>query len=259
MDLAESAVLAFSVSRCGGACKWRHRPDPVRTSAASPPVVDVINKMWHATNRVHASPAKGEAHRWRSGLPDQVTELSLASGHPPAAFPQPSLPQFASVRSLGRSARGAVQTDGLKPERRHARHAVCGPRIAESDARFGGAVVTPIWGSCGMALSATADAHAGRSGASSRGCLHRAPAQLAGRRGRRGRRPGSKVLPDARAAALNHAQCCNDATCASAKAQDYAAMVYARASSASFLTAGVAARRGEGRQIIKVRFSTIYN
>ena len=110
-----------------------------------------------------------------------------------------------------------------------------------------------------MALSATADAHAGRSGASSRGCLHRAPAQLAGRRGRRGRRPGSKVLPDARAAALNHAQCCNDATCASAKAQDYAAMVYARASSASFLTAGVAARRGEGRQINKVRFSTIYN
>ena len=158
-----------------------------------------------------------------------------------------------------RSARGAVQTDGLKPERRHARHAVCGPRIAESDARFGGAVVTPIWGSCGMALSATADAHAGRSGASSRGCLHRAPAQLAGRRGWRGWWPGSKVLSDAHVAALNHAQCCNDATYASAKAQDYAAMVYARASSASFLTAGVAARRGEGRQINKVRFSTIYN
>jgi hypothetical protein len=36
-------------------------------------------------------------------------------------------------------------------------------------------VVTPIWGSCGMALSATAGAPAGRSGASSRGCRHRVP------------------------------------------------------------------------------------
>ena len=39
------------------------RSCPAGTSAASPPAVDVINKMWHATNRVHASPAKGEAHR----------------------------------------------------------------------------------------------------------------------------------------------------------------------------------------------------
>ena len=143
-----------------------------------------------------------------------------------------------------RSARGAVQTDGLKPERRYARHAVCGPRIADSDGRFGGAVVTPIWGSCGMALSATADAHAGRSGASSRGCLHRAPAQLAGNRGRREWWPGSKVLPVAHAAALNHAQCYLDATCASAKAQEYVAMVYARASSASLWRLAGASRGG---------------
>ena len=156
------------------------------------------------------------------------------------------------------SARGAVQTDGLKPERRHAWHAVCGPRIADSDGRFGGAVVTPIWGSCGMALSATAGAPAGRSAASGCGCLHRAPVQLAGGRGRRGGRPGSKFVPDARAAALGRAQGGNDAACERAKHQDYAAMVYARSRSPSYLTAGDAARRGEGRPINKVRFSTIY-
>ena len=157
-----------------------------------------------------------------------------------------------------RSAGGAIQTGGLNPERRHPRDAACGPRIAESDARFGGAVVTPIWGSCGMALSATAGAPAGRSAASGCGCLHRAPVQLAGGRGRRGGRPGSKFVPDARAAALGRAQGGNDAACERAKHQDYAAMVYARSRSPSYLTAGDAARRGEGRPINKVRFSTIY-
>ena len=132
------------------------------------------------------------------------------------------------------------------------------PRIAESDARFGGAVVTPIWGSCGMALSATAGAPAGRSGASGRGCRHRVPVQLAGGRERRGGRPGSKFVPDARAATLGRAQGGNDAACERAKQQDYVAMVYARSRPPSFLTAGVAARRGENRQINKVRFSTIY-
>ena len=145
-----------------------------------------------------------------------------------------------------------------QPERRHPRDAACGPRIAESDGRFGGAVVTPIWGSCGMALSATAGAPAGRSGASGRGCRHRVPGQLAGGRGRRGGRPGSKFVPDARAATLGRAQGGNDAACERAKQQDYVAMVYARSRPPSFLTAGVAARRGENRQINKVRFSTIY-
>jgi len=125
-------------------------------------------------------------------------------------------------------------------ERRHPRDAVCGPRIAESDGRFGGAVVTPIWGSCGMALSATAGAPAGRSGASGRGCRHRVPGRAAGGRQRHGRRPGGLALPDARAAALGHAQGRNDAACERAKQQDYAAMVYARSRSPSFLTAGVA-------------------
>ena len=158
-----------------------------------------------------------------------------------------------------RSAGGAIQSGGLNPERRHPRDAACGPRIAESDGRFGGAVVTPIWSSCGMALSVTAGALAGRSGASGRGCCHRVPGRAAGGRQRRGRRPGGLALPDARAAALGHAQGGNDAACERAKQQDYAAMVYARSRSPSFLTAGVAAWRGEGRQIIKVRFSTIYN
>jgi hypothetical protein len=53
--------------------------------------------------------------------------------------------------------------------------------IAESGARFGGDVVAPIWSSCGMAMSATAGALAGRSGASGRGCRHRVPGgQLGG-------------------------------------------------------------------------------
>ena len=118
------------------------------------------------------------------------------------------------------------------------------PTGAESDGRFGGVVVIPIWGSCGVALSATAGARTGRSGASGRGCLHRAPAQLAGNRGRREWWPGSKVLPVAHAAALNHAQCYLDATCASAKAQEYVAMVYARASSASLWRLAGASRGG---------------
>ena len=50
------------------------------------------------------------------------------------------------------------------------------------------------------------------------------------------------ALPDARAAALGHAQGGNDAVCESAKQQDYAAMVYARSRPPSFLRAGVAAR-----------------
>jgi len=74
------------------------RSCPAGTSAASAPAVDVINKMWHATNRVRASPAKGKRTAGRSGLPGQVTRLTLASGRPPAAVPQPSLPRFASVR-----------------------------------------------------------------------------------------------------------------------------------------------------------------
>ena len=89
-------------------------------------------------------------------------------------------PTMACGRKEGQQGGGTIQLGGLKPERIHPRDAVCGPRITESDARFGGAVVTPIWGSCGMALSATAGAPAGRSGASGRECLHRAPVQLAG-------------------------------------------------------------------------------
>jgi hypothetical protein len=99
-------------------------------------------------------------------------------------------PQRRAEVSRGGGGNRAIQPGGLKPERRHPRDAVCGPRIAESDAHFGGAVVTPIWGSCGTALSATAGAPAGRSGASSRGCRHRVPGQGAGGRQRRGRRPG---------------------------------------------------------------------
>ena len=153
---------------------------------------------------------------------------------------------------------GAIQSSGLKPERRHPRDAACGPRIAESDGRFGGAVVTPIWGSCGMALSATAGALSGRSSASGRGCRHRVPGRAAGGRQRRGRRPGGLALPDAHAAALGHAQGGNDAVCERAKQQDYVAMVYARSRPPSFLTAGVVAWRGEGRPINEVRFSPIY-
>jgi hypothetical protein len=54
--------------------------------------------------------------------------------------------------------------------------------------------------------------------------------------------PGGLALPDARAAALGHAQGGNDAACERAKQQDYAAMVYARSRTPSFLRAGVAAR-----------------
>ena len=102
-----------------------------------------------------------------------------------------------------------------------------------------------------MALSATAGAPAGRSGASGRGCRHRVPVQLAGGRGRRGGRPGSKFVPDARAATLGRAQGGNDAACERAKQQDYAAMVYAWSRSPSYLRAGVAARRGENRILVR--------
>ena len=163
-------------------------------------------------------------------------------GSPPFVFAAPRFPVACDRKGAPRSAGGAIQTGGLQPERRHPRDAACGPRIAESHARFGGAVVTPIWGSCGMALSATAGAPAGRSGASGRGCRHRVPVQLAGGRGRRGGRPGSKFVPDARAATLGRAQGGNDAACERAKQQDYVAMVYAKARSPSFLTAGGAAR-----------------
>ena len=77
-------------------------------------------------------------------------------------------------------------------------------------------------------------------------------------RGRRGGRPGSKFVPDARAATLGRAQGGNDAACERAKQQDYAAMVYARSRSPSFLTADGAAWRAEGRPINEIRFSPIY-
>ena len=109
-----------------------------------------------------------------------------------------------------------------------------------------------------MALSATAGAPAGRSGASGRGCRHRVPVQLAGGRGRRRGRPGSKFVPDARAATLGRAQGGNDAACERAKQQDYVAMVYARSRPPSFLTAGVArSRRGAVKTVKSTKYVSV--
>ena len=101
MDLAESAVLAFSVPRCGGACKWRHHPDPARPERAQHHHQQsmLLTKCGMPPIECARALPRGRRTTGRSGLLGQVTRLSLASGRPLAAVLQPSLPRFASVRS----------------------------------------------------------------------------------------------------------------------------------------------------------------